>query len=184
MSIRIRYNAPVVLTFSLFAIAILLLSSTLMPRLNYQYFATGGSMHWGSIADWFRLFSHILGHSSWAQLTSHLAFVLLLGPLLEARYGSGRMLVLLLVTALAAGLINLLLFKAGLMGASGIVFMLILLAAMVDIRAGNLPLTFVLLAIIFLGHEIMLTFRDNDLAQMAQLLGGGVGAGVGLLLRR
>lgn len=184
MSIKIRYNAPVVLTFSLLAIAILLLSTTLMPRLNYQYFATGGGMHWGSIADWFRLFSHSLGHGNWTQLTSNLAFILLLGPLLEARYGSGRLLLLLLITALATGLLNLLLFKAGLMGASSIVFMLILLVGMMDLRAGTLPLTLVLLAIIFLSHEAMAAWRDHNLAQAAQLVGGAVGAGVGLLLRR
>jgi membrane associated rhomboid family serine protease len=183
MAIRIRYNAPVILTLSLLAIAILLLNASLMPRLTYQYFAVGGAVNWTSVADWFRLFSHVLGHGSWAQLTANLAFILLLGPMLEARYGSGRILLLILIAALAAGLLNVLFFKATLMGASGIVFMLILLAAMADIRAGILPLTFVLLAVIFLSHEVTLALRDN-IAQLVQLLGGAVGAIVGLLLRR
>lgn len=180
---RIRYNAPVILTFSLLAMLILILSATLWPRLAQQYFTVSGYVNWSSIADWFRLFSHPLGHAGWAQLTSNLAFILLLGPLLEARYGSWRLLLLMLLTALASGLLNVLLFKAGLMGASGIAFMLILLAAMDDLRAGIVPLTFILLAIIFLGHEVTLALRDN-FAQLALLGGGVVGAVFGLLLRR
>lgn len=184
MAIRIHYNAPVVLTFSLLAIAVVVLSATLMPRLNLQYFAAGGGMNWSSVGDWFRLFSHVLGHGGWSQLAAQLPFILLLGPLLETRYGSGRMLLLILVTALATGLINLLLFRTGLMGADGVVLMLILLSAMADDRAGSLPLSFLLLAVIFLGHEVMLILRDGSLAQLAQLLGGLIGAGTGLVLRR
>jgi membrane associated rhomboid family serine protease len=182
--IKIRYNAPVVLTFSLLAILILLLNATVWPRLVYQYFAVGGWVDWRSVADWFRLFSHVLGHANWPHLAGNLAFILLLGPILEARYGSRTMLVIVLITALATGLANVLLFDTGLMGASAIVFMLIVLASMADIRAGSLPLTFVLVAVIFLGSEVIEAFRDDDVSQMAHLIGGGVGAAVGLLLRR
>lgn len=184
MSLKLRYNAPVVLTFSLLAIALLVLSTTILPRLNYHYFAIGGSIDWRSPADWFRLFSHVLGHADWAHLSGNLAFVLLLGPILEARFGGRTMLLLILATALATGLVNVLLFDTGLMGASGVVFMLIVLASMVDLRAGVLPLTFVLVAVIFLGREVLLAMRADDVSQMAHFVGGAVGAGVGLLLRR
>lgn len=182
--IKIRYNAPVVLTFSLLAILVLVLSSTIWPRFAYQYFAVGGYVNWASVADWFRLFSHPLGHANWAHLSGNLAFVLLLGPILESKYGGRVMLLTILATALATGLANVLLFDTGLMGASGIVFMLIVLASMTDIRAGQLPLTFVLVAIIFLGREVLLAFRDDDVSQMAHLVGGAIGAGIGLMLRR
>jgi membrane associated rhomboid family serine protease len=184
MSLKIRYNAPVVLTLSLLAILILLLSVSLWPRLNYQYFAIGGSVQWSSVADWFRLFSHVLGHAHWSHLASNLTLILLLGPILEARYGSRTMLTIILITALATGLVNVALFNTGLMGASGIVFMLIILASMTDLRAGTLPLTFVLVAVIFLGREVVAIFQDDDVSQMAHLVGGAIGAGAGLLLRR
>src|SRR5690606_7297070 len=79
-AMRLRYNAPVVLTFALLAILILMLNASIMPRLSPRYFALGSTVDWGSLADWFRLFSHPLGHASWTQLTGNLAFVLLLGP--------------------------------------------------------------------------------------------------------
>jgi membrane associated rhomboid family serine protease len=183
MMIKIRYNSPVVLTFSLLAILLLLLNASIWPRVTYHYFAIGGSMNWGSVADWFRLFSHPLGHAGWAQLTGNLTFILLLGPMLEARYGSRTMLTIILISAFAAGLANVLLFDSGLMGASGIAFMLIVLASMADVRARTLPLTLVLVAVIFLGREVLIAFRD-DISQTAHLIGGAIGAGAGLLLRR
>lgn len=184
MPIKIRYNAPVILTFSLLAILILLLSTSVWPRLNLQYFATGSPMQWNSLVDWFRLFSHALGHAHWSNLTANLTLILLLGPLLESRYGSRSMLVLILLTALATGLINVALFKTGLMGASGVVFMLIILASMSDFRAGSIPLTFVLVAIIFLGREVMAILDSDTISQLAHLIGGVVGAAAGLLMRR
>jgi len=180
---RIRYNAPVILTFSLLAILILVLNATIMPRLTYRYFAVASSMNWGSIADWFRLFSHGLGHANWTHLAGNLAFVLLLGPMLEARYGSGKLLLLVLVTALAAGLANVLLFNSTLLGASGVVFMLLALTTMTDLRAGTLPLTFLLLLAIFLSSELLLA-TSRSAPQLAHLVGGGIGALTGVLLRR
>lgn len=184
MRFRIRYNAPVVLSFSLLAIFILILDATLLPRLTLRYFAVGGSVDWSSGGDWFRLFSHTLGHVNWAHLLTNLTLILLLGPILEEKYGSGAMLFTFLVTALITGLLNVWLFETGLLGASGIVFMLIVLASIVDIRAGEIPLTFVLVAIIFLGSEIVAALRDDDVSQMAHIVGGIIGALIGFVAKR
>lgn len=54
---------------------------------------------------------------------------------------------------------------------------------MTDLRAGMLPLTFLLLAAIFISGELLLA-SDRSASQVAHLIGGGVGALIGLLLRR
>jgi membrane associated rhomboid family serine protease len=110
--------------------------------------------------------------------------VLLLGPILEERYGSRRMLLMVLMTALATGLANALLFSTGLLGASGVVFMLIALISIVDLRAGVLPLTFVLVTVLFLGGEVLDMLRSDDVSQFAHLMGAAVGVAFGLLGRR
>ena len=184
MRFRIRYNAPAVLSFALLAMLILLLDSTLLPRLARRYFAVGGSVNWSSLGDWFRLFSHPLGHGSWGHLLANLTFILLLGPILEEKYGSRAMLFTLLVTALVTGLLNVLLFDTGLMGASGIVFMLIVLASIVDIRSREIPLSFLLVAVLFLGGEIVQAFRGDDVSQMALIVGGAIGAVIGFAAKR
>ena len=53
---------------------------------------------------------------------------------------------MILVTALLTALLNAVFFNTGLLGASGIVFMLILLSSCANIRAGEIPLTLILVA--------------------------------------
>ena len=67
------------------------------------------------------------------------------------------------------------------MGASGVVFMMILLASMANMRGGEIPLTFIAVAIIYMGGEIVHSFRDDGVSHMAHLVGGAVGALFGFL---
>ena len=184
MAIRIRYNSPVILTFALAAMLVQVLDATIWRGLTYRWFAVGPHIDFGSVADWWRLFSHVLGHAGWQHLVSNLSLVLLLGPILEERYGSRRMLVMVLAVALATGLANALFFSTGLLGASGVVFMLIALISIVDLRAGVLPLTFVLVTVLFLGGELLDMLRSDDVSQFAHLLGAAVGVAFGFMGRR
>ncbi len=88
---------------------------------------------------------------------------------------------MILITASVTGLINVLAFSTGLLGASGIVFMLIILVSIVDIKQGSVPLTFILVAGIFIGSEVVQAFRDDRISQMAHIAGGSMGAAFGFL---
>src|SRR5262249_27942704 len=107
---------------------------------------------------------------------------LLLGPILEERHGSLPLLGMILFTALVTGLINLVLTSHGLLGASGIVFMMILLASTANIRQGEIPLTFIAVAVVYLGGEVIGAFRGGDgISHLAHLVGGASGATLGFL---
>ena len=174
--IRISYNAPVVLTFAILAVGVFLLPKETIR----EWFVAKPSLR--DTGDYVGLVSHILGHASWEHLLGNFMLILLLGPLLEERYGSLTLLVMIAVTALVTGLINLAFFSTGLLGASGIVFMMILLASTANIRAGEIPLTFIAVAVIYLGGEIVRAVRSEDqISQMAHLIGGVVGAVFGFL---
>ena len=113
-------------------------------------------------------------------------YLLLLGPLLEEKYGSLPLLLVMLITALATGLAQLLLFPGALtLGASGIVFAFILMASVTSVRAGELPLTFVLVAALYIAQQLseMLGGRDS-VAYAAHFVGGLVGALAGFCLAR
>ena len=176
--LRITYNAPVVLTFTLAAVVVFVLTR-LIPPLQSWFTA---SPHLDGPQAYIGLFSHILGHASWEHLIGNFMLILLLGPILEERHGSGPLLLMILVTALITGIANATRSNAGLMGASGIVFMMILLASMANVRGGEIPLTFIAVAIIYLGGEIVHSFRSDNISQMAHLVGGAVGAGFGFFL--
>lgn len=173
---KIRYNAPVVLSFSLLCFGIFVLC-VFLPPLRGLFLVPGGSgFSFSQPVNAFRLFSHALGHASWDHLFGNLAFILLLGPILEEKHGSGRLLMMIVLTALATGLMNALLFSTALMGASGVVFMMILLVSITNIRAGEIPLSFILVALIYVTRELLMGLADDQIAHSAHLVGGACGA--------
>ena len=82
----------------------------------------------------------------------------------------------MLATALVTSVLNLIFFKAYVLGASGIVFMFILLASTANIKKREIPLTFIAVAFLYLGGELVNAFQDDQISQMAHLIGGLVGA--------
>ena len=72
-----------------------------------------------------------------------------------------------------------------LLGASGIVFMLILLSSLSGMRAGAIPLTLILVAVLYLGGEVVdaITLRDN-VSQLTHVVGGLCGACLGFAMSR
>ncbi len=180
MKLRITYNAPVVLTFTLAAVVVFLLSELLGAGFQRWFVA---APHLNGAASYVGLVAHILGHQSWEHLLGNFMLILLLGPILEERHGSLGLLVMILVAALVTGLVNLAISSNGVLGASGIVFMMILLASTANIRGGGeIPLTFIAVAVIYLGGELVKAFHGNDgISHLAHLVGGMTGAVFGFL---
>jgi membrane associated rhomboid family serine protease len=181
--VRIRYNAPVILSFTLAATAVLVVDQ-LAGGFVERYFVCPPRIRAGDLLDYLRLFSYVLGHKNWQHLISNFAFVLLIGPVLEEKYRSGPILLMVAATALITGLLNVLLFTTALMGASGVVFMLILLSSFTNIRSGDIPLTFLLVVALFLAKEAIGAFANDDISQFAHILGGFLGSLFGFLFTR
>lgn len=112
------------------------------------------------------------------------AFILLLGPILEEKYGSSGLFMMMAITAFVTGLINVLFLPTGLLGASGIVFMMILLVSFTNIRQGEIPLTFILIVVLFLVQEVVASFRSDSIAQFAHIAGGVIGSMFGFMRPR
>lgn len=182
---HITYNAPVTLTFSIICVAALLLNLITKGVSNQLLFMT----YRHRLSDpltWLRLFTHTMGHASWDHLLGNLSLILLLGPLLEEKYGSKRLAIIFAVTAVVTGITNNLLFaNAGLLGASGIVFALILLSSITSYRQGEIPLTFILVAAIYLGGQIYsIFFVSDNISNLTHLVGGIVGAILGFIMQQ
>jgi len=176
---RVEYNAPVILTFSLLALLIHIINVFFIPNFTIHFFLVKPTMDLLNPLDYFRLVSHVLGHSSWNHLFSNLVLILLLGPILEEKYGSRKFIFMIFVTALSTGLINILFLSTGLLGASGIAFMFIILASIVGRKNNAIPLTFILVAVIFFGTEVTRAFQVNNISQTAHIVGGICGAAFG-----
>ena len=181
--IKLTNNAPVILYFSLLSLVVLIL-----------HYVTGGkstsllfSSYHSSLASpltYVRFFTHALGHAGWQHYIGNISMILLLGPMLEEKYGSKKILLIMLITAFTAGVANYFLFpRIGILGASGIVFAFIMLTSFTSFHEGEIPITVILVAVIFIGQEIWsgLTVADN-VSNFSHILGGAVGSVVGYRL--
>jgi membrane associated rhomboid family serine protease len=183
-TVKVHYNAPVTLSFAVATLVIQIISATLFPKFTGTFFAVGPTFSFARPLDYWRLVSHVMGHVSFEHLFSNLFLLLLLGPILEEKYGSTSMLQIILATAFATGVINVLFFPKSLLGASGIVFALIVLVSIVNVKEGSLPLSFILVTLLFIGRELFMGLTKDDISQTAHIVGGIVGALFGFNLAR
>ena len=182
--LKIRYNAPVVLSFSLLCLGVMMACSVLPPLRALFFVPSSQGFSFSSPLNWFRLVSHAIGHASWEHLWGNLSFILLLGPILEEKHGSTGLLAIMMLTAAVTGILNAMFFSTGLLGASGIVFMMIVLVSITNIRSGEIPLSFLLVAALYVVKEFFAGFSNDQVAHAAHLAGGACGSLFGFLTTR
>lgn len=92
--------------------------------------------------------------------------------------GGDNILKIIIVTALVTGIINYIFFpRVALCGASGVVFAFILLTSFTNFREGEIPISFVLVALIYLGQQVYDgIFLNDNISNMAHIAGGIVGS--------
>jgi rhomboid protease GluP len=190
---KIRYNAPVILTFSLACAAVYVVSQ-IVPGFGKLFVVPGNRMVFNFFSlDALRLVSYTLGHESWEHLIGNLSIILLAGPILEEKYGSIRIFVMMLITALATGIFNVLVLPWDSLGASGIAFMLILLISITNVRHGEIPLTLIAIVAIYVTAQVIEGVKQMTqppppgtayINVWAHLLGGACGGLFGFLFAR
>jgi membrane associated rhomboid family serine protease len=140
-----------------------------------------GNFSASSFRNWITLFTHVMGHANWAHLIGNFTLILLIGPMLEEMYGSKDLLIMIIITALVTGVLNVLLFRSALLGASGVVFMMILLSSFTNFSRGEIPLTFILVLILYMGVQVIDSFSSDNISQFAHIIGGLCGSFFGFL---
>ncbi|MBR5359860.1 MAG: rhomboid family intramembrane serine protease [Lachnospiraceae bacterium] len=183
--IKISFNSPVVLTFAAISFAVLILNYLTAGHSNKLLFMTWHSTL-RSPLTYIRFFTHVLGHSGFEHFIGNMAYILLLGPILEEKYGSKVILGVIAITGLITGILNYVLFpNTALCGASGVVFAFILLTSFTSFKSGEIPVTFILVAIIFIGQQVVegVFVRDN-ISNSSHILGGIVGSAIGYNLNK
>lgn len=178
---KIKYNSPIILSYSIISMCVLVFFSNGSLA---KYFSSPAHLSFLNPSFYLRLISYIAGHGSWSHLIGNLTVILLVGPLLEEKYGSGKLLEMILLTAISTSLLNALIFSNSLIGGSGIAFMLILLSSFSNIKSKEIPLTFIIIAVLFIGSEIVSTMKIDRVSQFSHLAGGLIGAGYGFIRGR
>lgn len=183
--LRITFNAPVVLS--------LVVISFIATLLNYITSGASGRLifmtyHSALLSPmtWIRAFTHIFGHADWTHLVGNMSYILLLGPMLEEKYTSQTLAAVVAITAVGTSLVNYIFFPSvALCGASGVVFAFILLSSFTSFKEGEIPLTFILVAVLFIGQQVYegVTVQDN-VSNMAHIVGGIIGGLLGYGLNK
>lgn len=181
--IRISFNAPVTLSFALLCMIATILGIISGGRITNALFMTYHSSLLNPLT-YVRFFTYVLGHGGWEHFVGNVSYLLLLGPMLEEKYGSKILLEIIAITALATALVNYVFFwNSALCGASGVVFAFIILASFTNYKEGEIPLSFILVFVLFVGQQVFegILVKDN-VSQFAHILGGIVGGCLGYLL--
>ncbi len=182
---RITFNAPIVLSFVAVSLLALILNTITSGQSNRALFSTYHSSL-KSPLTFVRFVTHIFGHSGYEHFMGNMTYILLLGPMLEEKYSSKVLLEVIGITAVITGLLNYVLFPGvALCGASGVVFAFMLLASFTSFKEGEIPLTFILVAVIFIGQQVILgVTKQDDISNMAHIIGGIVGGFTGYGLNK
>lgn len=183
---KLKYNSPVVLTFAFISTLVLLFSGGIpvdgsRPGTLISAFTVMPSFQFSNPLDYFRLFSHTMGHSNWEHIIGNMSLILVLGPILEEKYGSKLLLMMMAATAFVTGVITVTVSSNALLGASGIVFMMITLSSFGSFKNGEIPITFILVTVLYIGKEIMQSFEEDNISQMGHIVGGVCGGILGFL---
>lgn len=182
---KITFNAPIVIGFVGICLAAMILNWITRGGSNQLLFMTYRAPL-TSPMTYLRLLTHVMGHADWEHFIGNMSYILLLGPMLEEKYGSRAILLVMGVTAVITGLVNYLLFPGvGLCGASGVVFAFIILSSFAGFKEGEIPLTFLLVSGLFIGQELIRGFfiRD-DISNMAHVVGGILGGILGYAMNK
>ena len=183
--VKISFNSPVVLWFSIISLAALIIGAITQGASTRLLF----SVYRSSLANpltYVRFIGHVFGHANWSHFIGNIMLLLVVGPMLEEKYGSSNILFVILATALVTGIVNFIFFPhVQLLGASGVVFAFILLSSFTSIREGTIPITFILVALIYIGGEIYDgVFVKDNVANLTHIIGGGVGSGLGYVMTK
>lgn len=182
---KLSFNAPVILTFTCISLIAFVLSVLTKGATNQLIFSVYRSSFLSPLT-YIRFLGHVFGHTSWEHFLSNITIILLVGPLLEEKYGSSFIIKVMGITALITGIFHFIVMAGNmLLGASGIAFALILLASITGHKNKEIPITFLLIALIYIGGQIYEgIFIKDDVSNVTHIIGGIIGACCGFRLKK
>lgn len=179
---KLSYNSPVILTFAGICLIFLIINMITGDWFNRTFLVCYGHPSLLEPLTYVRPILYIFGHVGVEHFSGNMIMLLLVGPVVEEKYGSWNTAVMILVTGVVSGILNSILFSKGVIGASGIVFLMIILSAFTNMKRGEIPLTLILVSVIYLGKEVWTAVAspNDNISQFGHIMGGLFGLGFGI----
>lgn len=177
------YNSVVILSYFFLSLFIMIIDKIFKGKIVEKFFSIAKKDSWLNPITYFKLFSHSLGHADWNHLYNNFVKILLIGPMIEEKYGSINLLIMMLVTSFVIGLIYKIFNLGRVRGASGVLYMLIILSSFVNMDGGKIPITLALIIIFFVTDDIIKFIKreDDNISHLGHLTGAICGLVFGIL---
>ena len=101
--IQVSFNSPIILGFVILSFIVYIvdnLTGGFSTRLLFSVYRSS----FISPFTYIRFFGHVLGHAGLDHFLGNIMLILVIGPMLEEKYGSSNILFVILATALVTGL--------------------------------------------------------------------------------
>ena len=179
-NIKFDYNSPVIISYLVISLIACFLGYITKGKTNKLLFCNYRSSPLNPLT-YIRLFSHCIGHKDWDHFISNFLYILLIGPMIEEKYGNINLIFMFLITSLIISLFNIIFHNYCITGASGNVYMLIVLSSFSNITEGKIPLTLILILIFYVISEIKdsVTGANKGVYHGGHLLGALCGIAFG-----
>lgn len=153
------YNSTVVLSYFFICLFILIINKISKDRVNhFLVFRKGNILN---PMNYIRLVASGLCHQDWSHFRNNFVMILLMGPMLEEKYGSIPLLQMIVATSIISGLFHLIFYKGGAIGASDNVYMMVALCSVTNITSGKIPITLFLIFFFYIADEIIKQFSNK-----------------------
>ena len=173
----LQYNSVLILSYFFISLLALWLDKVTHGKTNKWFFSSYRSSVFNPLT-YVRLFTHCIGHENWQHFSNNFLYILLIGPMIEEKYGTMNLLIMLVITSGVTGIINTLLTNNRILGASGNVFMIIIISSFVNIQAGKIPITLILIFIFYIVNEIfagVFKAKKDRVSHLGHLIGAACG---------
>ena len=159
--IEFDFNSIVIISYLILSFIALVLDKITRGKSNLYLFECYRSSPF-NILTYVRLFTHSIGHAGWEHFVHNFLYILLVGPMIEEKYGSVNLVIMFLITSFVIGVFNILFDNYRLRGASGNVYMLIVLSSFSNIQDGKIPITVILIVIFYIVGEMKRSITDHE----------------------
>ncbi len=175
------YNSVVILTFFFICFILLILDYIFVHKISNFFALKKGSLL--NPMTYIRFISNSFVSSDWNHFRSNFLYILLLGPMLEEKYGSIALIEMMVITSLVSSFLVILFSNKGALGCSDITFMMIVLSSIVNIQGGKIPITLVLIVLFYVLDEVIkeVFHKSDGISHLAHIAGAVCGVVFGFI---
>lgn len=164
---HLKNNSPVIVAYVLISLTAFWLKDTEFGRTLLPWLSLPREIKSAEATYYLNFVSYIFGYENWDYLLQNITFLLLLGPLVEKKYSSKLVFLMLIVTASITGTLQVLFYGSSYagreIGGTCIVYMLIMVASATNIKSYEIPVTLVLLIGFLIGGLSITSRHYNSL---------------------